>query len=283
MPDAIKNDISHCMEQVRRFDNDRYIASLFSPKDRLDHLFALYAFNLEVAKTAEVVSEPMIGQIRLQWWRDALTEIRKGKARRHAVVQPLERAIETYRLDPDLLEGLIDAREFDLKRQAPKDLKALEAYAAATSASLNQLALTILGPVDPQVIEAGRQLGKAWALTGLMRAIPFHAAQKRCFIPSDIATNENLTLGDLFELRPSRALSASLRPLWTAAQDFLENSQSLNRKAQKEGRGVFLLAKLCRLYLERLDQAELNPFDDKVQRPLSGRTWRLFIANLMGF
>src|SRR3546814_19441352 len=60
-----------------------------------EHLFALYAFNHEVAKTAEVVSEPMIGRIRLQWWRECLDGIYDGAARQHEVVQPLAEPISS--------------------------------------------------------------------------------------------------------------------------------------------------------------------------------------------
>ena len=64
--------LSYCAQEVRRHDRARYLSSLFAPDERREDLFALYAFNLEVAKTAEVVSEPMLGQIRLQWWREAI-------------------------------------------------------------------------------------------------------------------------------------------------------------------------------------------------------------------
>src|SRR3546814_19077229 len=79
-----------------------------------EHLFALYAFNHEVAKTAEVVSEPLIGRIRLQWWRECLDGIYDGAARQHEVVQPLAEAIAARQLPPALLEAIIDARELAL-------------------------------------------------------------------------------------------------------------------------------------------------------------------------
>ena len=79
--------LSYCGDQIRRYDRDRFLTALFAPADRREDLFALYAFNLEVAKTREVASEAMLGQIRLQWWRDALDEVFAGKPpRQHAVV-----------------------------------------------------------------------------------------------------------------------------------------------------------------------------------------------------
>ena len=58
-------------EVVREHDRDRFRTVLFAPADRRDALFALYAFNFEVARIPETVSQPMLGQIRLKWWMDA--------------------------------------------------------------------------------------------------------------------------------------------------------------------------------------------------------------------
>src|SRR3546814_8066529 len=92
--DVCSSDLlSPCGALVERHDPDRYLASLFAPEAQREDLFALYAFNYEVAKTAEVVSEPMIGQIRLQWWRESLAGIYEGRARQHEVVQPLAHAV----------------------------------------------------------------------------------------------------------------------------------------------------------------------------------------------
>ena len=122
---------SYCAEQVRRFDPDRYLTVLFAPSGRRAALFALYAFNLEVAKTAEMVSEAPLGLLRLQWWRDALEAIEAGQGPRHEVAEPLAEAVRRHNLDPALFGRLIDAREYDLERRAPEDLAALTIEASA--------------------------------------------------------------------------------------------------------------------------------------------------------
>ena len=78
--------ISDCAALVRRVDYDRYLTALFAPPPARERLFALYAFNHEIAKVRETVSEPMIGQIRLQWWREAIGGIHAGTPRKHMVV-----------------------------------------------------------------------------------------------------------------------------------------------------------------------------------------------------
>jgi len=87
---------SYCAQLLRRQDADRYLTALFAPGDRREALFALYAFNLEVARAREVVSEPFMGLIRLQWWRDALDEVYQGRIRAHEVIRPLASAISAY-------------------------------------------------------------------------------------------------------------------------------------------------------------------------------------------
>src|SRR3546814_7792176 len=125
--------LSSCGALVDRHDRDLSLASLFAPEAQREHLFALYAFNHEVAKTAEVVSEPMIGRIRLQWWRECLDGIYDGAARQHEVVQPLAEAIAARQLPRALLEAIIDARELDLDAEPPASLEALRRSEEHTS------------------------------------------------------------------------------------------------------------------------------------------------------
>src|SRR5689334_25333145 len=79
---------------VRRHDRDRFQTVLFAPAARREALFALYAFNYEIARVRETVTEPMLGQIRLQWWRENIAAAFEGGAiRRHPVVEPLTATI----------------------------------------------------------------------------------------------------------------------------------------------------------------------------------------------
>ena len=144
-PTNAEADAAYCLDQVRRFDRDRYLTALFAAAQARDDLMALYAFNLEVAKTREMVREPMMGLMRLQWWRDAIAEIYAGNERRHQVVQPLAAAIRRRGLDRAPFDRLIDAREGDMGETPPADLPALVAYVDATAGGLGLLAAQTLG------------------------------------------------------------------------------------------------------------------------------------------
>ena len=186
-------ELSYCARLLRQQDPDRYLTALFAPPERREALFALYAFNLELARARESVREPIMGQMRLQWWRDSLAEMLAGRPRAHEVGRPLAAAIAAYGLDPALLERLIDARERDMEAEPPADLAALLDYARGTSSTLTELALEVLGRPGPAVREAGRALGIAWALLGLVRAVPFHAAQRRLYLPTSLTAAAGLT------------------------------------------------------------------------------------------
>ncbi len=160
---------------VRRHDRDRFHTALFAPAERRAALLALYAFNYEVAKTREMVRETALGHMRLQWWRESIAAIYEGGAvRHHQVVAPLAAAIAAQGLSRAYFDALIDAREADLDDAAPADLDALEAYVEATSGGLVVLALEALGVRAAAAVAAGREVGIAYGLAGLMRvgAVP---------------------------------------------------------------------------------------------------------------
>src|SRR3977135_1287140 len=155
--------IASLEEIVRKADYDRYLSSLFAPQALRRHLITLYAFNHEVAKTAESVSQPIAGQIRLQWWRDRIAELYAGADLDHMLANALGEIIAEHDLPRELFDDLIDARENDLEDAPFDDVARLEAYADATSGNLMRLAARVLGAGDSLDRPAGR-LGIAYAV-----------------------------------------------------------------------------------------------------------------------
>jgi len=273
----VSSRLSTCADQVRRQDRDRYLTALFAPVECREDLFALYAFNLEVAKTAEVVSEAMVGRIRLQWWREAIEEIYQGRPRAHAVVEPLARAVRRHGLPRAPFDRLIDAREADLEGEPPRDLAALETYAEGTAASLFALALGVLGQPADQALtaEVARRLGLAWALTGLARAVPFHARQNRSYLPLDLTRRAGLADAERCAPRGSPALSRVVEALGTRATEHLGAVRGLRRELPRSAASLLLFAPLAADHLNRLRRCGYDPYDAKVQAERPGAVWRL--------
>jgi len=279
------SDAVYCLEQVRRFDRDRYLAALFAPGHARADLFALYAFNLELAKIREVVREPMMGLIRLQWWRDCIGEIYGGTARRHQVVQPLAQAVERRRLPRDLFERLIDAREADLDGAPPADLAALRLYAEATGGTLLELAARITAKSqesEPAALQAARDLGTAWALIGLARAVPFHTRARRVYVPRALLDEAGVPLEDLLELRPVPGLSHAVARICGEAQTLLSQARDALKQPARAMFPVFLIAVTARRYLADLEQAGHDVFHPALQTAAVSSPWPLALAWLRG-
>ncbi|QIE45947.1 squalene/phytoene synthase family protein [Pseudohalocynthiibacter aestuariivivens] len=171
----LDDDEIACAGIVQRGDPSRFMAAMAAPVVARRVLFPIYAFNVEVARAPWLTEEPMIAEMRLQWWRDALEEIRAGgPVRRHEVVTPLARI-----LDADgaaLLDTLIAARRWDIYKDAFEDAAHFDRYLTETSAHLMLVAARALGPAEASpVLDAGYAAG----LAGFLRAIPQLEAAKR--------------------------------------------------------------------------------------------------------
>jgi phytoene synthase len=251
---------------LRRHDRDRYQTALFAPAKRRDALFALYAFNYEIARIREAVREPMLGLMRLQWWRDALDEIYAGKPpRRHEVVTPLADAIIVHGLSKAHFAALLDARAQDMEEVPPGSLAALENYAASTSGSLIQLALEMLGVRDAKAAAAGRTVGTAYALVGLLAAAPFHAQRRRLYLPAALTAQHGVDLErSLFALKPSPGLAAATRDVADLARRHLDEARRHRRTIARAAIPALLHAVLVERRLQRLDAVDHNLFDPQL-------------------
>ena len=279
-PGDAEADAAYCLDQVRRFDRDRYLTALFAAASARADLMALYAFNLEVAKTRETVREPMMGLMRLQWWRDCIAEIYAGAARRHQVVQPLAGAIHRHGLARALFDQLIDAREADLSETPPGDLPALLAYVDATAGGLGALAAQSLG--GGEAASAVRAVWIAWGIAGLLRAVPFHARHRRIHLPHGLLAQHGLDVHDVLEHRRAPALAEVVRTVASAASDHLATGRRLGRDLPRRLLPVMLLGTLAATSLRQLEAVGYDVYAPRLQEAAPGRVWRLLWPSLRG-
>jgi NADH dehydrogenase [ubiquinone] 1 alpha subcomplex assembly factor 6 len=266
--------LSPVAASVRRHDRDRFQTALFAPAARREALFALYAFNYEIARVRESVTQSTLGRIRLEWWRENIAAaFDAGPVRCHPVVEALTAAIRERRLTRAYLDRLIDAREADFDEEPPPSLAALEDYAEGTSSQLVYLALEALGVHDPAAVEAGRHVGIAYALAGLLRALPLLAATGRTIIPLDIAARAGLDPGD--RLRSSPALCAAAAEIASSAAGHLRAARARQRGLPRRALPALLPAVVADRSLKRLMQAGNDPFAASLARPDPLQSWRL--------
>jgi phytoene synthase len=159
-------------DALKQADPDRFRAALLADPQRRDALLVLYAFHYELAKVPELVSEPMMGAIRYQWWREAIAEIYEtDSVRAHEISTPLRRVLRDYHIPRFAVDRLIDGRERDLDPRPFADLAEARAYCEQTSGQLMQIAAQLCG-AETDVNPAG----VAWGLTGLARGYKYYHA-----------------------------------------------------------------------------------------------------------
>lgn len=155
-----------CLDLVRAGDKDIFLATLFAPEAAHPHLFALQAFAIEVARIPQLVSEPQIGEIRMQWWDDTLEAIANGDTQSHPVAQALAATVQQHSLPVAPLHGLIAARRFDLYGDPMPNMTAMEVYFGETQSVLFQLACMVLNPSKaPHAATAAGLAGVAFGLS----------------------------------------------------------------------------------------------------------------------
>ena len=268
---------------ARAADYDRYLTAVFAPAGSREALFALIAFNHEVARIPEAVSEPMLGRIRLQWWREVVEAAYAGEpARRHEVAVPLADAIRACGLDRAPFDALLDARESDLEDGGPPDLAALERYAAATGGALTALMLRASGADSGPALEAGRQVGTAWALIGTLRAVHRAAAQGRVMLPADLLGEAGILANDLRAGRGFDRLADVGEPVGRRAAALLDAARKARGAVPRRGRGVLLIARLADLYLTRLRRAGWDPRDPSLDVSLLRKQTTMLVGALSG-
>ena len=274
--------LSYCAEQVRRYDHGRFMTALFAPAPRREDLWALYAFNLEIAKIRETVTEPMLGRIRLQWWRETLDGFERGEVREHAVAAPLAETVRRHRLSAAQFAPLLEGREHDVEPEPPADLAALEDYAAATSATLVELALAVLEGAHPGARAAARHVGIAHGLAGLLLAVPFRAAHGRVDLPQDLLDEAGLHADRVKESRGDARLARILRVIALRATHHLGEARHHRRQISRQALPALLPAILAERALKRLAAVGYDPFAAALGRPDGGLNLRLAWAAWRG-
>ncbi len=207
--------LSACPAMVRAHDPDRFLTAIFAPPEQREALFVLYAFNHELARAREVASQPVIGLMRLQWWR----EVVEGAERRHEVASPLSALIAEGRLRREDLLAMIDAREAEVD-EAFETVEAWRAYLRGSAGGLAVTAGRMLG-ADQWTCQQLEALGAAYGVAGLLRNVGAHARQGRCLLPADVLAAAGLDVHAVIAGQGGAALRRVVRELAAEGQALL--------------------------------------------------------------
>ncbi len=266
-----------CLQMVREQDRARYLTTLYAPASARPKLWALHAFNIELARIRESVSEPMIGEIRLAWWRETLDGVYAGQPRQHPVAEAL--LCLTKDVPQDLLTQMIDGRMTDVYDGHLADFPALETYARQSGGAQQAAVAHALGLADQAVQVAAYDIGTAWSMLGIVRAIEFHARMQRVYLPEEELRGLGLDPESLFQ----RPIGPEIVPL---VRRICERVSVLGQQARQHcsrgGLPAFLLMVLADDYQARLFRAGYDVTRASLD---SGDMWRqlkLLRASLTG-
>ncbi len=224
----MKPALEHCISTLRLRDRDRYLAMLLAPEEKRAHLAALYALDCELAVVRERITEPLAGEIRLQWWRDTIGALYAGGGGGHPVIELLGPAIEAGKLPRQAFEGLIDARIFDLYDDPMPGMADLEAYLGATHGALIQMSCLILGQGRETASgEAAGHGAMAVGLTSILCNLARDTARGQCYLPADRMAAHGVDLADMQAGKEPPGLRPLLDELSQTARRHLEKLRGL--------------------------------------------------------
>jgi 15-cis-phytoene synthase len=174
--------LSHCIDMVAKGDPDRHAVTRAATDHAQARLYPLYALNLEIARAAWASAEPMVCEMRLQWWADALAALGQGGAVPAHPVLEAARFLAGDAGAAATLAALVEARRWDIWAEPFADAAAFWAHLDATGGAVMQLAARALG-ADDRGQAVARAHGAACVLAPWFQAVPELTARGRPALP----------------------------------------------------------------------------------------------------
>jgi 15-cis-phytoene synthase len=257
---AETSSAAFCAQEARAHDFERYAATLFVGPAQRRALLALYAFNGEIARVRDHISQPLPGEIRLQWWTDTLSGTGHGGVEGNPVAAELLQAIATFGLPVDQLVRLIEARRFDLYDDPMPTMDALETYLAESAAILVALAARICGSPAREFDALIRHAGLAQGLVRVVGSLPLHAARRQLYLPQQLLELNAVNPEDVFAGKMTPGLRTVLAYVSREARTHLDAAVDGLAAVPVEARSAFLPLVLVRKTLAAMERADVDPF-----------------------
>ena len=276
--DGRRQDAQFCADLVRSHDFAPYASTLFVPAEQRRALLAIYAFNVEISRVRELVSQPLPGEIRLQWWTDMLAGEGHGGIEGNPVAAELNLSIKNCRLPVQLLSRLVDEHLFDLYNDPMPTMAALEGYVQDTTSALFSLGACVAGWQSPDIEHLARHAGLAQGIAQVIAALPLDASRRQLFVPLQLLESHGSAMEEVFAGKETAKLRAALDQLIGEASGHLETALALLPGVPPQVRPVFLPLAGVANDLLRMARADTDLFQPHVTSRL--RTlWTLWRAS----
>jgi NADH dehydrogenase [ubiquinone] 1 alpha subcomplex assembly factor 6 len=245
--------LSYCGNDIRQHDYNRYLLALHYPAAR-EALFALFVLNYEIARTRSVVTDTTLGHIRLQWWRDRISEIYDGQDGGNIpALSTLAPIISERSLPFAWFDALLLAREFDLEDVAPASLEGLRNYADFINMPLSRLTLKIISEeTDEKEIVT---ISMNYELMNIVRSVPFMLAQHRCYLPSDLLAQKSLTPQKIIDFNHQKEIVDVIKTIVSSIHTYRKPQSAFLHRMQR----------MTNIYLKHLEKNGFNVFSPNFQ------------------
>ena len=270
------------LETLRNSDRETYLATLFLAADKREDVATLWAFNAEIERIRTLVSEPVPGEIRLQWWRDVLSGDRAGEGAQHPLANALLAVIEKHQLQVPAFDNMLEARIFDLYNDPMPDLATLEGYLGETRSVLFQMSLQIIMGEEPENGDAAGHAGVAFGIAQILRYLAHQRARGQIFVPEDILRASGLDAAQFLALDEAAKFRPTIAALIALGREHLAKATEAISTLEKQHRVAFLPLVICNLVFDRADKSEGKiAFEPMVLSQLSVQ-WRMLLRSIRG-
>ncbi|XP_048363936.1 NADH dehydrogenase (ubiquinone) complex I, assembly factor 6 [Sphaerodactylus townsendi] len=256
----------YCMELVRKRDYEGFLCSLLLPAESRSSVFALRAFNVELAQIKDAVTQKTIGLMRIEFWRKAVEDIYRDHAPQQPVAKELWKAIKRQHLTKKWLMNIINEREKNLDDRAYRNINELETYAENTQSSLLYLTLETLGVKDIHSDHAASHIGKAQGIVTCLRATPYHASKGKVFLPMDICMLHNVSQEDFIRHKQEQKVKDVIYDLASQAHVHLEHARSFRKNVPRKAFPAFLYTVALEDYLNKIQKVDFNIYHPSLHR-----------------
>lgn len=267
-------------DHLRIYDFDWYAALQFAPAEKREACMAVFAYLAEVARIRSLVSDPMPGEIRLQWWRDTLGGTSHGAVEANPLAANLLKSIDNHAIPIAPLLAVLDARTFDLYDDAQPTMGDLEGYAGEAWSGPISLAASVLSGESPaDFADVAGHGGVAICIARILIDFRAWSARGQCFFPSDLMQENDFQRANLQTGKPTDELSRTLRAMATHGLDHLDRAAEHAKEITPDARSILLPMALARRTFARVERWSEDPFRQQLQLPKWRRLWSLWRAS----
>ncbi|MGE0499601.1 MAG: phytoene/squalene synthase family protein [Rhizobiaceae bacterium] len=269
--------------ELKVADPDRYLSLLYAPEDKRDNLVALYAFDAEIAALGQKVREPVAGEIRLQWWRDALAAP-AGQFTGSPLADRLRLVIDELGLPLAAFHSLLEARVFDLYADPMPSIMDLEGYCGETASAMFQFAgLALDRAAAGSIADVAGHAGCARAMTAIAARVSSDRRRTRCFFPRDLLSAAGIEPEAFVAGHDEIAAARAVTSLAALARGHLTKFERHAASLPSSLRPAFLPMAIVPAWLRRLEQDPQAALSRQIRPPVLARHWLMLGRAVRGW